>query len=154
MLMSFLGSMGNLMNCSGLEKAFEEVYSEDTIKHIFWGHAEPIARVHILAQSALVNHISNTSINEGNLNVSGLESFYRIAMENVLTKEHFTDVSNNDAFVKMVNAIKNYSKKCQKNRGQLNCGFFILNTFTLSKNLQLQKKLGTGIYTFKAWWKW
>ena len=44
MLMSFLGSMGNLMNCSGLEKAFEEVYSEDTIKHIFSKHA--VARAH------------------------------------------------------------------------------------------------------------
>lgn len=67
-------------------------------------------------------------------------------MENVLTKEHFTDVSNNDAFVKMVNAIKNYSKKCQKNRGQLNCGFFILNTFTLSRYFLLQKEDVIGIY--------
>ena len=56
-------------------------------------------------------------------------------MENVLTKEHFTDISNNDAFVKMVNAIKKYSKKRQKNHGQLNYGLFILNTFTLSGNL-------------------
>ena len=56
-------------------------------------------------------------------------------MENVLTKEHFTDISNNDAFVKMVNAIKKYSKKRQKNHGQLNYDLFILNTFTLSGNL-------------------
>ena len=43
MLMSFLGSMGNLMNGSSWEKAFEEVYSEDTI--IFYqGHT--VAKAH------------------------------------------------------------------------------------------------------------
>ena len=47
----------------------------------------------------------------------------------------FTDISNNDAFVKMVNTIKKYSKKRQKNHGLLNYGLFILNTFTLSGNL-------------------
>ena len=55
-LMSFLGSIGNLMNGSDLEEAFEEVYSEDTIKHILSGHA--VARglmAHILAESALVS---------------------------------------------------------------------------------------------------
>ena len=60
-LMSFLGSTGNLMNNSGLEEAFEEVYSEDTIKHILSRYAVARAlRAHKLAGSALVNHISNT----------------------------------------------------------------------------------------------
>ena len=58
-LISFFGSIGNLMNGSGLEKAFEEVYSKDTIKHILSGHAVArSSRAQILAQSALVNHIS------------------------------------------------------------------------------------------------
>ena len=62
-LISFLGSIGNLMNSSGLEEAFEEVYSEDTIKHVLSGHATARAlRVHIQAQSAVVNHIRNTLI--------------------------------------------------------------------------------------------
>ena len=60
-LMSFPGSTGNLMNNSGLEEAFEEVYSEDTIKHILSRYAVARAlRAHKLAGSALVNHISNT----------------------------------------------------------------------------------------------
>ena len=37
MLMSFLGSVGKLMVGSGLEEMFEDVYSEDTMKHIFSG---------------------------------------------------------------------------------------------------------------------
>ena len=36
MLMSFLGGIGKLMVGSGLEEVFEEIYSEDTVKHIFW----------------------------------------------------------------------------------------------------------------------
>ena len=111
-LMSFLGSIGNLMNRSGLEEAFEEVYSEDKIKHILSGHAAARAlRAHIQAQSALVNHIRNTLIDEGNLSISGFESFYSIVVENWLTKEQIADASNNDAFINMVNAISNYSKE-------------------------------------------
>ena len=54
--MSFLGSIGNLMNGSDLEKAFEEVYSEDTIEHILSGHAVATALMaHILVQKALVS---------------------------------------------------------------------------------------------------
>ena len=114
-LMSFLGSIGNLMNGSDLEEAFEEVYSEDTIKHILSGHA--VARglmAHILAEIALVSYISNTLIDEGNLSVSVLVSFYSIAMENGLTKEQITDLSTNDVFINMVNAISNYSKEKSK----------------------------------------
>ena len=113
--MSFLGSIGNLMNGSDLEKAFEEVYSEDTIEHILSGHAVATALMaHILVQKALVSYISNTSIDEGNLSVSVLVSFYSIAMENGLTKEQITDLSTNDAFINMVNAISNYSKEKSK----------------------------------------
>ena len=111
-LISFLGNIGNLMNGSGLEEAFEEVYSKDTIKHILTRHAVARAlRAHVLVQSALVNHISNTLIDEENLSVSGLESFYIIEMENGLTKEQIADVSNNDSFISIVNAITNYSKE-------------------------------------------
>ena len=103
------------MNDSGLEEAFEEVYSDDTIKHILSGHAVARAlRAHVLAQSSLVNHISNTLTDEGNLSVSVLESFYSIAMEHKLTKEQFADVNNKYAFINMVNAISNYLKEKSK----------------------------------------
>ena len=145
--MSFLGNIENLMNGSGLEEAFEEVYSEDKIKHILSGHAAARAlRAHIQAQSALVNHIRNTLIDEGNLSISGFESFYSIVVENWLTKEQIADASNNDAFINMVNAISNYSKEKSKESRRLGCGFFILNTFTLSRNFLLQKEDVIGIY--------
>ena len=53
MLMSFLGSVGNMMKGCGLEEVFEEVYSEDTVTHMFSGHAVARAlRCHFLIQSA------------------------------------------------------------------------------------------------------
>ena len=114
-LMSFLGSMGNLINGSGLEEAFEEFYSGGTIKYILSRHAVARAlRAHILAQTVLVHHISNTLTHEGNFRVSGLESFYNIVMENALTKEQTDDINNNDAFINMLNAISNYSKETSK----------------------------------------
>ena len=36
MLISFLGSIGKFMVSYGLEEVFEEIYSEDTVRHIFW----------------------------------------------------------------------------------------------------------------------
>ena len=71
----------------GLEELFEEVYSEDTVKHIASGHAVARAlRAHLLVQSALVNHISYTLIEENKLVVDDLESSYRKAMEQGITK--------------------------------------------------------------------
>ena len=60
MMMSFLGSIRKLMVGSGLEEVFEEIYSENTVKHIFSGKA--VARAlwsHMLTQSALINHLLN-----------------------------------------------------------------------------------------------
>ena len=39
MLMSFLGSRTKFMVSSGLEEVLEEIFSEDTVKHIFSGKA-------------------------------------------------------------------------------------------------------------------
>ena len=58
MLMGFLGSIRKLMVGSELEVVFEEIYSEDTVKHIFSGKAVARAlRAHMLTQSALISHL-------------------------------------------------------------------------------------------------
>ena len=54
-LMSFLGSLGNLMKGSGLEELFSQVYREHTVVHMISGIAILRAlRAHFLAESALV----------------------------------------------------------------------------------------------------
>ena len=58
MLMGFLGGIRKLMIGSELEVVFEEIYSEDTVKHIFSGKAVARAlRAHMLTQSALISHL-------------------------------------------------------------------------------------------------
>ena len=58
MLMGFLGSIRKLMVVSELEVVFEEIYSEDTVKHMFSGKAVARAfRAHMLTQSALISHL-------------------------------------------------------------------------------------------------
>ena len=54
MLMSFLGSIRRLMECSGISELFQIVYSSDTAVHMLSGKAYSRAlRAHFLVQSAL-----------------------------------------------------------------------------------------------------
>ena len=65
-LMSFLGSIGNMMKGSGLEELFAEVYAENSVVHMFSGKAISRAlRAHILAESALTTMLINILIEEG-----------------------------------------------------------------------------------------
>ena len=58
MLMSFLGSMGAVMKCSGLEEALSTIYGTNTVDHIFSGKAISKAiRAHILVESALTTKL-------------------------------------------------------------------------------------------------
>ena len=54
LLTSFLGSIGKVMECSGISELFQVVYSSATAVHMMSGKAYPRAlRAHFLAQSAL-----------------------------------------------------------------------------------------------------
>lgn len=53
------------MNGSGLEELLEEVYSEDTVRHIFSCKAVSRAlHAHMIAQRELVSHIFFTLVEE------------------------------------------------------------------------------------------
>ena len=52
--MSFLGCIGHLMGGTGLQEAFELVYAENAVVHIFNGKAYSRAvRAHLLRDAAL-----------------------------------------------------------------------------------------------------
>ena len=54
LLMSFLGSIGKVMECSGISELFQVVYSSATAVHMMSGKAYARAlRAHFLVQSAL-----------------------------------------------------------------------------------------------------
>ena len=52
--MSFLGGIEKLMVGSGLEEVFEEIYSEDTVKHIFWKSWQEVHWLAIYRMSSLM----------------------------------------------------------------------------------------------------
>ena len=54
LLMSFLGSIGKVMECSGISELFQVVYSSATAVYILSGKAYArTLRAHFLVQSAL-----------------------------------------------------------------------------------------------------
>ena len=94
------------MKGSGLEELFEEVYSEDTVKHISSGHAVARAlRAHLLVQSALVNHITCTLLEENKLVIDGLESWYQQAIDEGFTNEDLISLSETQAIKDMEKSI-------------------------------------------------
>ena len=79
---------------SGLEEVFEEIYSEDNVKHIFSGKA--VARAlwaHMLIQSALISHLLNSLVDGGELDLSELEKTYNKAMKMGMTENDVMEMS-------------------------------------------------------------
>lgn len=66
MLMSFYGSIGNIMDGSGISKLFHTIYGENATKHILSGKATARAnRAHILTESALLIKLQEIAL-QGN----------------------------------------------------------------------------------------
>ena len=60
LLMSVLGSVGNLMKGSGLDELFEEVFAPNTIPMMMSGKQTARAvRAHIMAHSALMSVLTD-----------------------------------------------------------------------------------------------
>ena len=65
-LMSFLGSIGNMIKDFGLEELFAKVYAENSVVHMLSGKAISRAlRAHFLAESSLTTMLINILIEEG-----------------------------------------------------------------------------------------
>ena len=77
MLMSFYGSIGNIMDGSGIRKLFETIYGENTTKHIMSGKATARAnRAHIIAESALMMKIQELVLREGAVDIEQIHKIY------------------------------------------------------------------------------
>ena len=61
LLMSFLGSIGKFMENTGLSTALEEIYGENTVKHMLTGKATSRSiRRHFIVESALITFLFST----------------------------------------------------------------------------------------------
>ena len=86
LLMSFLGSVGKMMELSGIEDVLESVYGSNTVKHILSGKAISRAlRGHFLVQSALTIYLLQPliSFETSNLTLNQLEN--EITLPDALT---------------------------------------------------------------------
>ena len=111
-LMSFMGSIGNMMAGSGLQELFEEVYAENTVPHLLSGKAYARAlRCHLLAQSALVSQIIEFVVEERNIDLKPLEIIYNDANEVGLTDKEIVQLQSNYTLRKLREGIESYCKQ-------------------------------------------
>lgn len=101
-LMSFLGSIGEIMKGSGIEDLLAEVYAENSIPHILSGKAIARAiRGHILVESSL-NSLLLKMVNESNdVDFEKLQDFYFDSLQGELTQDRFTELAENPTFQKV-----------------------------------------------------
>lgn len=93
-LMSFLGSIGYIMDGSGLKEAFASIYAENSAEKAFSGHAYSRSiRAHFLVQVALATIIFDS------LELDDEETATFNALLECLGNESFIDYMNKEEFV-------------------------------------------------------
>ena len=125
-LMSFMGSIGNMMAGSGLKELLEEVYAENTVPHLLSGKAYARAlRAHLLVQSALVSHIIQFVVEEKSIDLSALEIIHNKAITDGITDEDLIQPQSDDAFKQIRDGIDSYCEEKKKHPALQGCGFNI-----------------------------
>ena len=88
MLMSFYGSVGTIMDGSGISKLFECVYGPNAVKHVVTGKAVSRAsRAHLPTESATMVKLQKTALTKNcNENMSkelidSLKTFYKFDLQ-------------------------------------------------------------------------
>lgn len=115
MLMSFLGSLGNLMKGSGLQELFEEVYSPNSVVHIMSGKQYARAlRAHILANSAL-NTLLLEDIHINNHHTTTFQDLYNKAMSRELSLSEIESAMSSDEFSSICTSIEETKTSLRKN---------------------------------------
>ena len=93
-LMSFLGSVGYLMEGSGLDRLLEAVYAKNTVPHIMSGKAVSRAlRAHFLVESALTTLVLE-KVSSFNDHKENLHLIYNNLLDNKITIDQVNDHSD------------------------------------------------------------
>ena len=102
LLMSFMGSMGNIMAGSGLEELWESVYAKGSVVHMMSGHAYSRAlRAHFLTQAALGEVLFKTANCLEGTDADELKTLY----EDLIVRNKDPDEVVQDDCVKKVTAV-------------------------------------------------
>ena len=94
LLMSYLGSIGQIMTGSGLSELWERVYAKGSVVHMLSGHAFSRAlRAHILTSAALIGVLMGTPGTLDNIDKDRLVSLYQSLLNQ---EKNATDVSEEE----------------------------------------------------------
>ncbi|XP_066929545.1 uncharacterized protein [Clytia hemisphaerica] len=140
-LMSFLGSVGNLMGGSGLDKALETVYAPVTVGHMFTGKAySRSVRGHLLCATALQSILMEEFWNK--LTTSGKEE-----LQGFYDSDDPSQHESKDLSVKLKIGSKPNTKQSPQIQERLLYGRAMLDTSGSFKILYEPKGPMIGTYT-------
>ena len=94
MLMSFYGSMKTIMSVSGIDRVFQNIYGENSVRHILTVNAVSRAKIaHILTESALMIILQEFSLAQDDSSVDwrDIKNLY----ERVISKDETCVFENN-----------------------------------------------------------
>ena len=103
--MSFFGSIGSIVDGSGISTTFQTIYGENATKHILTGKATARAtRAHILAESALLIKLQEMVLNDSYnaIDIDAIKNLY----ESVVSIKQINAVSSSLALESLVSAIE------------------------------------------------
>ena len=82
--MSFFGSIGTIMNGSGISAMFQTIYDENATKHILSGKTTSrAARAHILAESALLIKLQEMVLNDSDnaIDIDAIKTYMKVLFQ-------------------------------------------------------------------------
>ena len=103
LLMSYLGSIGQIMAGSGLSDLWERVYAKGSVLHMLSGHAFSRAlRAHILTSAALIGVLMNTPNTLDKINKDLLENLYKALLNH---ERNATDIAEEECVKQLSHVI-------------------------------------------------
>ena len=104
-LMSYFGSIGNIMSGSGLEELWKSVYASETTPHMMSGHAYSRAlRAHILTIEALTSLIMSFPEMLASIDMKRLETIYQELLDEKIT---VTDALGDETVLLLTRELEN-----------------------------------------------
>ena len=109
-IMLFFGSIGTIMDGSGISAMFQTIYGENATKHILFGEATAQAtRAHILAESTLLIKLQEMVLNDSDdvIDTNAIKNLY----ESFVSIKQINAVSSSPALKSLpLNRKVNFSK--------------------------------------------
>ena len=138
LLMSYMGSIGYIMNGSGLEVLWGQVYAGNTVVHMMAGHAYSRAlRAHFLTSPALVSFF--TSNGEFDIDLDFVEKIHKELLKN---EAHFIELDKN---LQLQDVVKNVDEIMSRNEDNF-------RTIKLWKTYFKMAKVLLSFFIFRTCW--